>query len=977
MPVNALTRKVGLRVGPVVLETLVKHYFDRIKKDFQQKEDGKEKDGNSVQLRQDELLYDEAFNVIKAFLEAASHHTVEEMQEFSNYRTISPPWVHVVRLVVPTSCCNDAAGYLITALGGEDVARRVVGGVKWWQVRGIDGVDAQWITAKKDWQEAKRRYKMQDKAATAKENLAKSEDDNVYDKDMDEMRCILYSHGGEIFDSNSKCYNAQMPQGGYYFGSVDQERYSIQRYARKINGRVFAINYRLAPQYPFPCALHDLLASYLYLIRPPPEAKHRPVKPAHIVVAGDSAGGGLSLALLQVIRDSGLPMPAGGVLISPWCDLTHSFPSVHTNTDTDIIPKYGLSLVKPSTLWPPPSDDMTSRVHNGLRAKIRQTFKLDHHGQDPTASMISFTNSAPITPATPGEGHRLGMPVDVGATTPLPQPDSNFFDKQEVTMTASNGETLTVDQQVQLYTVNSLLFHPLVSPALSYLGGLPPLFFIASDKEVLRDEIIYTAHKAAYPDKYPVKDEVRAIYPKLNGIEARYGPTPVHLQVYDDTAHVLPVLFSFTTPGKFCYRAIASFCKYVTGMLNPPPTSPTTDSFATSTSTSPPTSPIRSKMSKSSLMPPESSSRLSRKLSISSKATSRKSSVESELQPPPVPSTKVSSPPTSPSKPKSQSSLHRSVSESVKKSLSRTQKRSKSVPRLREGETSESKDTVPPLPESSTMPTLTGLPITGTPNASTDTVAPPKTTSPPNTLPEIRYAGDPIVYSETPDYPSMRTTMIRERVSTRGIIRPLEPESELDACRVPPELIGALSELAIRRYIEGRKKFDAKYASTMRAIEKHRKRHLERAKKDTIKNMSVLQHSLEKEEQKKKEDDNAQSTIRDGLLASSGWSWAWALDSDEHPPPSSIVSRRDTSEALELARIADHAVLQEDGGALSGNNLWSVISNVLTEKGKRRGSNGEAMKEKPDLTHKAEEDKQTTPKRRKSIFAQFASPTKA
>ncbi|EEB87870.1 hypothetical protein MPER_14599, partial [Moniliophthora perniciosa FA553] len=74
--------------------------------------------------------------------------------------------------------------------------------------------------------------------------------------------------------------------------------------------------------------------------------------------------------------------------------------------------------------------------------------------------------------------------------------------------------------------------HPLVSPALSYLGGLPPLFFIASDKEVLRDEIIYTAHKAAYPDKYPVKDEVRAIYPKLNGIEQRYGATPVHHQVY-------------------------------------------------------------------------------------------------------------------------------------------------------------------------------------------------------------------------------------------------------------------------------------------------------------------------------------------------------------------------------------------------------------------------------------------------------------
>jgi len=114
-----------------------------------------------------------------------------------------------------------------------------------------------------------------------------------------------------------------------------------------------AINYRLAPQYPFPCALQDLLAACmyinehnflndlprqsladLYLIKPPSDASHQPVQPAHLVVAGDSAGGGLTLALLQILRDTGLPLPAGGILISPWCDLTHSFPSVHTNTAT-------------------------------------------------------------------------------------------------------------------------------------------------------------------------------------------------------------------------------------------------------------------------------------------------------------------------------------------------------------------------------------------------------------------------------------------------------------------------------------------------------------------------------------------------------------------------------------------------------------------------------------------------------------------
>lgn len=78
----------------------------------------------------------------------------------------------------------------------------------------------------------------------------------------------------------------------------------------------------------------NICCADIFLIRPPPDAAHRAVDPSHIVLAGDSAGGGLSLALLQVIRDAELPMPAGGVLVSPWCDLTHSFPSVHTNTAT-------------------------------------------------------------------------------------------------------------------------------------------------------------------------------------------------------------------------------------------------------------------------------------------------------------------------------------------------------------------------------------------------------------------------------------------------------------------------------------------------------------------------------------------------------------------------------------------------------------------------------------------------------------------
>lgn len=71
--------------------------------------------------------------------------------------------------------------------------------------------------------------------------------------------------------------------------------------------------------------------SDLYLTKPPQGAPHKPVQPEKIVVAGDSAGAGLCVALLTVLRDLDMAQPAGAVLVSPWVDLTHSFPSVMSN----------------------------------------------------------------------------------------------------------------------------------------------------------------------------------------------------------------------------------------------------------------------------------------------------------------------------------------------------------------------------------------------------------------------------------------------------------------------------------------------------------------------------------------------------------------------------------------------------------------------------------------------------------------------
>ncbi|KAF8070704.1 hypothetical protein FPV67DRAFT_1038167 [Lyophyllum atratum] len=866
MPVNALTTEAGLKVGPVVFETLIKHYFDRHKKTTP--------DGKPITpLRHDELMYDEVFNVVKSFLRAASFHTVEDVQGFANTRTPSPPWVHVVRLMVPMASCDEAAKYLITALGGEETARRVVGGVKWWQVRGITGVDAQWITAKKDWQEAKRRHKMQEKAnvtepipSSADTSTEKIPSSGTYQKYMDDMPCILYSHGG-----------------GYYFGSVDQERYSIQRHARKIGGRVFAVNYRLAPQYPFPCALQDLLAAYLFLIRPPPGTAHCPVEPSRIVIAGDSAGGGLSLALLQVIRDSNLPMPAGGVLISPWCDLTHSLPSVHTNTSTDVMPEWGLSLQKPSVLWPPPPEEFSNRVHASLRSRIREVFRTDQP-YDPTATMLSMAQS-PI-PA--------GRPVDVGTTTSLPT--SHPHCDQSISLLARSGERLSTTNQLHMYTQNSLLAHPLVSPVLSYLGGLPPLLIIASDKEVLRDEIVYTAHKAANPDKYPINDQTRALYPALNGIEGRHQATKVHLQVYDDAAHVLPVLFSFTTPAKFCFRAIATFCRHVTGVAPSP--------------SSPPSSPLNSSFP--SLV--QRSSFGTRNSKTKTRKASYKTTTSTDAEESQTGTSTTSEPPR-------RQSLKRSLSSSIYRATSMIRPRPSSRARSEVGVPGAVAETPPPLPQREDSTTSSDV---GGPRFQSDPSTPRK-------IEDISAltAGHPYVYGSSPDT-AWDGAMIRERISTQGIIRPLEPELELEALSVNHETIGRMSELTLRRYLDARLKFDKKFAHTILQIERDRRHNLKLAKKDTKRNMALLHHSLMREGGSGEAGRATPHGIKEGLLPSTGsWNWAWILDGEERPPPSSIVARRDTAEARRLAKVADQSLLQEDQ-ALSGNRFWSAVVDFLT-----------------------------------------------
>ena len=127
------------------------------------------------------------------------------------------------------------------------------------------------------------------------------------------QRYVLYLHGG-----------------GFALGSLDTHRDLVTAFARHSDARVLAIDYRLAPDYPWPAGLDDSYAAYQWLI-------DQGVTPDRIALCGDSAGGGLAVSLLQKLSQKKLSQPAACVLLSPWVDLSCSSESMDLNAATDPI----------------------------------------------------------------------------------------------------------------------------------------------------------------------------------------------------------------------------------------------------------------------------------------------------------------------------------------------------------------------------------------------------------------------------------------------------------------------------------------------------------------------------------------------------------------------------------------------------------------------------------------------------------------
>jgi len=126
-------------------------------------------------------------------------------------------------------------------------------------------------------------------------------------------RVVLYLHGG-----------------GYVIGSPRSHRHLAAAIATAGQAAALLLDYRLAPEHRYPAAVDDAAAAYRWLL-------DQGIAAGQIVIAGDSAGGGLTVATLLALRDARLPQPAGGVCISPWVDLTCSGASYRTKAEADPI----------------------------------------------------------------------------------------------------------------------------------------------------------------------------------------------------------------------------------------------------------------------------------------------------------------------------------------------------------------------------------------------------------------------------------------------------------------------------------------------------------------------------------------------------------------------------------------------------------------------------------------------------------------
>ncbi|SPO23300.1 uncharacterized protein UTRI_01978 [Ustilago trichophora] len=1077
------TAGTAVNLAPTVTKTFFKHYYKKAKRSLKNRTTSRSNaaaaaaDPHDRMNATDEFMFDEAFHIVKAFIEIGTSDTVEAIQNFTDAPAPPIPWATTLPVMIPMESCDKAAKVIVEHLGPQDL-EKLVGGEKWWQLRPLPGLQGEWIAMSNDWKKMKSMEKkaaQQNQAGSAAKDgqqhskpsmvKARRRRNKRHERALSEIRAMRQKTESALKrrsrsfkrtsqDANSQRGNAtsstipsaeahdfndaasttstdsHVPQpnidaaaelasdngldgddqaaeteeldrlqrvmlyfhgGGYYFGSLATHRYQIVRYARKFGGKCFAPIYRKAPQYPWPCALQDAVASYLYLIDPPKGAKHTAVDPKKLVIAGDSAGGGLTLALLTVIRDMGLPAPAGAVLISPWCDMTHSFPSILQNTATDIIPPYGF-IHKPSTLWPinatPPvsEEKKQEKGKTGDEKEPRRKVPVgveednDDKKDDTEPAARKSQDGCNLTSSRVPVESKLA-PADTSGVPPAP--DLLWSDPINIHRSDATKDDIELREQIQLYATNDQLTHPLCSAVLSgSLGGLPPLYILAGDAEVLRDEIVYLAHRAAHPDRYPLRKDLLDHCARSRENAEKYDsqPTKVHLQIYDQMCHVLTA-FAFTSQSRFAYRGVASFVKHVTGaptnIKNPFPEvqegeqGPEKEGEGDweaggmgDDSSDEGGDGVSDNLGGEVVSPPQASSLKSSQASI--RGIEREGSSTGGMLADAITMTPSSSGQgNGASGLTALSSLGEPVNGTQAKPIAIDTSVKNGISQLRDEpepiSAVEPSHATPATAHNSTestssadnkfrhrsmskvlSDTLHGHPSgdhksshissrrhTTTTHSSTSTRPRRGTSDVAN-----EYAGQvPLLR------PSFQSFMIRERVDVRGYLRPLEPESSLQALRMNPDEIGRIKEGPVDRYLDGQTQWAKRFAKTAKKVEKQRAKNEQLATK--MLEEAASQGLMDIEGLRRKRDvllRNAGSTSTGeegntvdgegygggGARGGSGLGlsavdvagqaekvrskWGWLADFGpmdligETPPPGAIAGRRDTDDALVLLK---------------------------------------------------------------------------
>ncbi|KAH7380842.1 acetyl-hydrolase-like protein [Cadophora sp. MPI-SDFR-AT-0126] len=275
-------------------------------------------------------------NVLRSFINDSPPRPLSQLQRMSLKGPEVKGRIWVSRITMPKPQEDDVRQKLFKAIEGLREEGDGEGGFMEPELR---DVEAEWVG-----------YRAGATKASVELKIPEKQKYEELMKEVGSPTTVLYFHGG-----------------AYYLMDPATHRPTTKKLAKLTKGRCLSVRYRLAPQNPFPSALLDALLSYLTLLYPPPNSFHAPVSASHIVFAGDSAGGNLSLALLQTLlelqrqnlkitwngQEREIPLPAGLAVCSPWTDITHSSPSCSTNRKYDYLPS--LAETNTSTRYPPDS----------------------------------------------------------------------------------------------------------------------------------------------------------------------------------------------------------------------------------------------------------------------------------------------------------------------------------------------------------------------------------------------------------------------------------------------------------------------------------------------------------------------------------------------------------------------------------------------------------------------------------------------